>query len=368
MTNPISAAVLIVAEAADSILTRVLEIADAVGLPTSSWRAGDPTRTLFKALADTTAERDAVEAEFAKGAAITTAEGDWATIRAKETFNVTRDEETFSTPTLVFDNTGAGVYEFEPGGLVFSSSITGATFTNQLTVSVTALETGVSVLLVCQQGGSAGTVAANDIDGLVTPAIAEFSIVSSSAAIGVDEQSDAGLRQDCQDTLGSFSANGPFDAYAFVAKNEDLTGVSGVTRAAASGDNSTGTVTVYAATGTAGIGSPEVAAIQAALDVWATPLCTLATAASGTVRTIAVTASGVASEFRDAVEAAWAEHFLLIDFGGTVYVSALEGVAFAACISAGASPASLDISVTVPTSDTALAAAEFPVLGAVTWL
>lgn len=368
--TPISAAALIVAATADAILARVLEVAAAVGLPVETWRAGDPTRALFKALADTTAERDAVQAEFAKGASIQTAEGDWATIRALETFNVERDEATFSAPTVVVDNAAGGVFEFEPGGIVFSASATGATFTNQGLVSIAALTSGISILLVAQQSGSAGTVAANDIDGIVSPPIEALgvSIVSSTAAIGVDEQSDAGLRQECADTLGSFSPNGPADVYSFVARNEDLTGVVGITRAKANGDNTTGAVTVYAATGTAGISGPTVSAIQDAIDLWSTPLCTLATVQSGTPASIAITVSGVPADLQDVVEAAWAEHFLLIDFGGEVNVSALEGVAFAAMLSDGADPATANPVVSVPAADQTLTAAQFPVVGAITWL
>lgn len=368
--TPISAAALIVAATADAILTRVLEVAAAVGLPVDTWRAGDPTRALFKGLADTTAERDAVQAEFAKGASIQTAEGDWATIRALETFNVERDEATFAAPTVVIDNAGGGVFEFEPGGIVFSASATGATFTNQELVSIAALTSGISILLVAQQSGSAGTVAADDIDGIVSPPIGALgvSIVSSTAAIGVDEQSDAGLRQECAETLGSFSPNGPADAYAYAAKNSDLTGVTGILRAKASGDNTTGTVTVYAATGTAAIDAGTVSAIQDAIDIWATPLCTLATVQSGTPVDQDITISGVAADFRDAVEAAWTEHFLLIDFGGEVNVSALEGVAFAAMVSNGADPAAANPVVSVPAADDTLAASEFPVLGGTTWL
>ncbi len=368
---PLSVFALLAKQTKDEILELVLRVAELVGLPVSSWRTGDPTRTQFSALATKMEAADEARGELARACFITgpeeeRAEGDWLTLRVSDVYGIERDESEFSTPSVTVDNTGGGYYELEPGGLVVSSSATGSTFHNQATVIIEPSETGVEISLVADVAGSAGSVGVDEIDTIVSPAIGDVvEIVSSTAAQGSDEQSDTGLIEQALATLGALSPNGPADAYEFVARNEDLTDIAGVTRAKADGDSSDGTVTVYVATTTTALDGPSVAAIQLACDVWAQPLCTDATVVSGTPSTIAVTLSGVPADAQEAVESAISALFAGIDFGGLIARDAITSAARVACATGGFTVAGA-IGISAPIADSTLGAGVFPVRGTVT--
>jgi uncharacterized phage protein gp47/JayE len=134
-----------------------------------------------------------------------------------------------------------------------------------------------------------------------------------------------------------------------------------VTRALADGDNATGTVIVYVATASAGLDGASVAAIQAAVDEWATPLCTGATVTSATPQTInvAATLTPAQPDLEDAIASALTAYLATVPLGGTVARSAI----FAAIH--GAAPAVTSVTLTSPANDATLAANRFPVLGSV---
>src|SRR5690606_29570352 len=142
----------------------------------------------------------------------------------------------------------------------------GATYVNQATVTISPFAPSTVVSVVAQEAGVGGSAGVDEIDTIVSPTMTGVTITASTAAVGSDAQSDAGLREQCLATLGALSPAGPADAYEFVARNSALTGIEGVSRAKADGDNATGTVAVYVATTTAALDAPSVAAIQAAID------------------------------------------------------------------------------------------------------
>lgn len=366
MTTQLSVFTLLAKQTADQIFDGVIALGRLVGLPVDSWRTGDPTRTLFRYLGEVTAQRDEVMSEYAKSGFLSTAEGDWLTLRAEDVYGVEREAETFATSTLEIENTGGGYYDLEAGGLVVSSSATGVTYVNQSDETIEPGDT-ISVTVVAQIAGSAGSAAEDEIDTIVSPAMAGVQINSSSAAVGTDAQSDAGLREQCLATLGALSPNGPADAYEYVARNSELTGVLGVTRAKSSGDNTTGIVTLYVATTTAALGAGSVADIQAAVDEWATPLCTVCTVVGATPQTQAVTLSGVPSNATNLAlcQSALDAYFASVELGGTIARDAITSAVRVALTNAGVSfgPA---IGITVPASDVVLAADRFPVRGTVT--
>lgn len=264
---------LIVAETATRILARGLEVANALGLPTSSWRNGDPTKSLFHFLADALEARDQQRSEFAKAAAMSTAEGDWATVHAKEVYNVDRGEATYATPTVTLRNNGGGYYVLEAGDLTVKCSATGKTFrstNNPGDLSAGATRT---YELVADEAGAASSVGEDEIDEIVT-SLDSVEVLSSTSSAARDEESVEELRIQCGDTLGALSPNGPPDAYEYVCKNSELTGVTEINRATAKGDSDTGQVLVYVAnsSGTV-VSAPSIDAAQAACYLWAAPLC-----------------------------------------------------------------------------------------------
>lgn len=364
MTTPLSVFSLIVRQTAAEFYTAALELAEAVGLPVTTWRTGDPTRTMLRADANAFETLDAAQAEYAKAGFLESAEGDWLTLRAEDVYGVEREEATFATSTVTLSNAGGGLYELSPGGLIVKNSTTGATYANSATVTINPLAVGVSVSVVAQEAGTGGSADLNAIDEITSPALTGVTITGSTVAVGSDAQSDAGLREQCLATLGSLSPAGPADAYEYVARNSDLTGIEGVSRALATGDNATGTVTVYVATTTAALDAPSVAAIQAAVDQWATPLAIEATVQSGTPSTVNVnlTLTPARPEMQAVAEAAIDAYFASIEFGGTIAPDAIQSAVRVAIVAAGSSVSVVEC--TLPAL-TVLGASAFPVRGTV---
>lgn len=360
----LSVASLIVRVTADEFLSRMLEVAEAVGLPVSTWREGDPTRTLFRADSEQLGTLESAQVDYAKAAFLSTAEADWKTLRAKDVYNVDRDAATFSEPSCTLTNAGGGLFEIDPGGLVVSAG--DALFENLETLTISPSST-LLVSLIAKAAGASGSVGVNDIDTIVSPTLTGVTVTASTAASASDAQSDPGLEAECLASLGALSPNGAADAYEYVVKNSTLTGVSGITRARSAGDTTDGTVTVYAATDTAGISGPTVALLQAAVDVWSQPLCTDATVASGTPTNEPITISGVPINGHTEAEAAIAAYYLTVDFGGTIYRDAVTSAVRVALVAASKAPTGALV-VTVPATDTTLGAAQFPILNAVTYV
>lgn len=372
MATTLSAAVLLVKQTADEILAASLELCSLLGLAVTSWRVGDPMRTLLRTQARKLESLDAVRNEYARSSFLSTATGDMLTLRAQDVYSVEREEQTFAAPTVTVDNAGGGYYEVDARGAVFSSSATGTTYVNQSAFTIDPLETGVEILLVAEIGGSEGSASADDIDTIVSPTLTGVSVVSSTASAGVDAQSDEGVVEQCLASLGALSPDGPADAYEYVARNAELTGVEGITRALAAGDSSDGTVTVYVGTATAAVAAPELADIQAAIDVWAQPLCTDATVESMapvtltstfTISPAAPSAQAQVETALDAYYAAW-DH---TSTGGLVARDALASIVRTA-VQAATGSAPFTVAVTLlggGLTDYALTQAQFPVRGTV---
>lgn len=359
MTIEITA--LFVAQTAERLLQLGLEVAQAIGLPVTSWRSGDPTRSLYRYMADALAAREQVGSEFIRAGFLSTAEGDWKTVVASETYGVERTEAVESTPTATLTNAGGGFYEIAPGDLTLKASSTGATFHNTTGGTLSAGVT-LAFSLIADEAGSAGTVAANEIDELVTTLLG-VSVVSSTYGVGTDAQSDDELEDQCNDTLGALSPNGPADAYEYVAKNSALTGVTEVNRARSSNDSTAGTVSVHVASASGAVSAPSLAAIQDALEQWATPLCVTPTALSATPITVSITATihgeDIPAGFASTIATALAVFFAQTQIGEAVYRSAIIAAIH------GAVPEIDSVVLSVPAADAVLVASEVPVLGTV---
>lgn len=286
MTTPLAALALLAAETSDKIFATALEVAKFVGLPVDSWRVGDPTRTLFRALGASTAARDQGQAELAKSNFLDTATGDFLRLRASDVYNVQASDATFAAPTVSFANALGGLFEVDVGGLIVQASTTKATYQNQFPVTINPSTPLADVAFIAQVAGSDGTIGEDEIDTIVTPTMQGVTITGSGAAVGADQESDQGVRDACRASLGPLSPNGPADAYESVALNPELTGVDGLSRAKADGDSADGTVSVYIAFQGSAPGVDVVAAVQAATDEWAQPLATDATVIAGSPRTI----------------------------------------------------------------------------------
>lgn len=358
MTIPINIASLFVAQSVAKILETGLQVATVLGLPTTSWRAGDPTKVVFYVLAEVLASREAVTAEFIKSGFLSSAEGEWLTVLAHEVYGVERTLATYATATVTLTNTGGGYYPRDAGDLTFKSSASGQTYTSTSDGVLSAGST-VTFDVVADVAGSDGSAAINEIDELVTTLIG-VSVVSSTVAQGVDEQSDASVREQCEATLGALSPNGPADAYEFVARNVALTGVLDVARAASTDDALDGTVTVYVASTTGAVAGASIVAVQAAIDQWATPLTVTATVVNATpvALNIVGTISGddIPAGAAALIDSAIAELFSTVPIGGTISVSAIVSKVHTLLVTVGAS--NVSVTVTSPASTIALGEGE----------
>ncbi len=370
--------------------TRIFDIgiglAKSVGLPVTSWRTGDPTRSTYKYVATKLAAVDQTVANLARSAVLSVlvqaaAAGDagalaWLKVVALEQFGIEVQEATFATSAAGFGvtllNSGGGNYPIDPGDLTFKSSATGKTYHNT-TGGTLAPGPGTTIVLefVADEAGSDSTVAPDEIDEMVTTRLG-VTITASTAAVGLDEESPDSVYDRCKASLGALSPNGPSDAYRYVALNATLTGITTITRAEVI-DNENGSVTIYIANPTGSATGPEVTAVQDAIDVWATPNCVTATVESAfgvTINTVASVAYGGSLSDEDletAIANAISTALAALDIGGDELVSLDKGVARDLIIAAIRSVAGVtSVSLGTPAADTLLEPNEVPVPGTCT--
>jgi len=364
----VSVFTLFVAETAARILTSGLEIAQALGLPVTSWRTDDPARALLKAVAEALGAREEIAAFFARSGFLSWAEGDWLTLLADELYGVKRIAATQATSSVTLSNAGGGWYDLEPGDFRVRSSTSGVTYTSTEALSLHGVGATQTIEVAADVDGSDGSAAANEIDALETVLLG-VSVTASTAATGNDQQSDESLREQCRATLGALSPNGPADAYEYVARNTTLTGSTEITRANAVDDATDLTVAVYVAGASGPASESAVTLAQAAVDAWAVPLTVTATvlAASGVEQAVTATVTGTglpAAEALDTLaEATLGALFAAVPIGGVLARSAILSALQVAIEGAGASRVA--IALTEPAADLSLDVNEVVTLGAV---
>lgn len=359
---------LFTSETATRLLSYGIELAAALGLNTTSWVVDSPERVLFKFLANALATRDSVAAELAKAAFLRTATGAWKTLVAQDVYGVTREAATYATPTVTLANGGGAVYAKAAGEVIVKSSATGVTFRSTEALSLASGPgTSATIELVADEAGSAGSVSTDDIDTLVSTMLG-VTITSSTAAFGVDEQSDASLESECLNSLGSVSVNGPPDAYNAVCLDSALTGTTAITRAVTSEDDDEGEVTVWIAGATGAVSGSVVTLAQDAIEIWATPSGFTPTVVSATAvpQTIAFDVSGddIPASAEADIGALVAAYLADVAIGGYLASSAYVALAQTYLVDAGAT--SVSVSVTASPTVGALAAGTVATLASCT--
>jgi hypothetical protein len=353
-----------------------ISIAQALGLPVSTWQAGDPTRSLYHILSEILARREEAAAFFCESGFLDYAEGDWLALLAEQVYGVTVDEATHATSTVTLENSGGGVYTLVAGDLTFLNSTSGKTYHSTTGGTLNANST-LDVEVVADEAGSDSSAAADEIDELVT-ALLRVTVTASTAATGTDRPEDATIRLQCRDKLASLSPNGPAGAYAYVARNSALTETTGITRVRVYAESTTGDVQVYLAGPSGGVSGADRTKAETAIVKWATPLCITPTVTAATNVTVAVTytvwiydsvnvASAQVAE--DAIEAALQKLFANHPIGGDIIPPATTGSLYKSLIEStirGVYPECFRVSVSAPAGDTALTNAQVAVLGTIT--
>lgn len=373
--SAVSLASLLIQETKDKIYSTALSIASAIGVPVSSWQAGDPTRSLFYVEAETLSTLEGIVANFIAAGFLDYASGDWLKLLANQFFNVTVPDATFASTTETLTNTGGGVFDIDPGDLTFQSSISGKTYHCTTGGHLGAGGT-LDVTIVADEAGSDSSAGSGEIDTMVTPLLG-VTCANTLAAVGLDEQSDDTTKQQCRDKVGSFSPAGPKEAYSYVARNSNLTGSSSTTRVRVFGDSDIGEVDVFVAGPNAGIGGTELAKVEAAIAQWATPLCITPVVADSSVVTVPVTyqlwiyqtVNTTTDLVEAAVQSALEDLFPAKDIGGDIIPPATTGSIYVSLIEStirGVYPEVFRVIVTSPGADVALTNSQIAALGTVT--
>lgn len=368
---------LLIEETKAEIYARGLAVATALGLPVTSWVAGDPTRSLYHFVAECMSTLESMAAGFVGSGFLDYATGDWLTLLADQIYNVQRVEATYASTTVRLANTGGGIFVIAPGDVVVKNSTTGKTYTNIDGGTLLGSPLNLDLVFTADESGSASSADATDIDTMVTTLLG-VTCSNPTAALGLDEEADTSVRERCRAKLGTLSATGPRDAYDSVVRDSTLTGNTEITRSRTVADSVTGDVTTYVAGASGAVSGAAVTAAQAAVEEWATPLCITPAVSNCSSVTIAVTYSlwlytsvgETTATIEAAVEAALEELFAVRPIGGDIIAPATTGKIYKSLIEStirGVYPNhAFRVSVSAPAGDTSLGINEVAALGVVT--
>ena len=386
---PPTLASLLVQETQPDILAGWLQICQTIGLPTTAWLAGDPSRSLGMLEATTlaTLETEAVgfiSAGFLDAAAQPLPDGSinpWLAILAQQFYGVTVPGATYAETSIVLTNSGGGLYEIASGDLTFSLSVNpGVTYTNTsggILTGVGSPGASLTVTAIASQAGAASNAGVGEIDTLVT-ALLGVTCTNPAAATGQNQQDAATTVQQCRNQQSAFSPNGPAGAYSFVALNQSLTGLVDIVKAREYDDSETGDVTLYIASASGAASSSDVAAVQAAVLATVTPLCITPTVYSAVPVTQAVSyvlwlysdVGQTLATITQQIQTALQNMFAARPIGGDLIPGASAGALYQSLIEATIANAypgyTFRCQVTAPGSDVSLTAGQVVQLGAVT--
>ena len=373
---------------ADEIKTSIYTTLATLGVSTTNWKPGAVVRTIIAAVALVLAALSQLVAAIARAGFLDTATGNWLTLLAYYVYDVTRIPATFATGNVTLTNAAGGIYNWNPGELQVTCTLTGKVYKNLALISLGVGPSSVTSSFIAEEIGADSTAFAGEIDALV---VALDGVTCSNAAplVGTDEESDPELRVRCRNRLGALSPNGPADAYDYIAKSATLnTGVSaGVTRVRTV-PNGAGGITAYLANasgslaGTVGDLSTPLGAADDAMQRQCVPLGITLTSTSAVGVSVPVTydvwlyntTSLTQAQIEDAIADSLAAWFAARPIGGdypagppgALYRSGVEAAIGAARTSSGISLNIFRVQLTAPASDIVFAANECPVLGTVT--
>jgi len=246
------------------VLASILSVAASLGLSTTSWQSGQPSRTILSILSYAIAQTLSIVSTVTRGvlldwASTVTVEGGpgWLDLLVASGWSTTRRAATYATTDVTITTTAAclgGTYA--AGAFRVARGTVG--YTNAATIIIPAGAGSVTGSFVADVAGSTGSSGVGAITTVVTT-LAGTSCTNSAAAVGADAERNADLVQRCKDKWASISVDGPRGAYVYNAKTingaNQVAVTSGaltqpalpVTRATSVTSASTGTVTTYVA-------------------------------------------------------------------------------------------------------------------------
>ena len=362
---------LFIAETVDRLVAFGLQVANALDLPTTSWRTGDPEPTLLEFTAEALAARDQQLTDYimagwlssAVARARETGDQRWLDLLAYEMFGVTVPGAGYATPTVTLHNGGGGNYPRAVGEITVRNSSTGKTYHN--TNAPAPLNAGATVTyaLEADEAGSASGVGVDELDEIVTTMLG-VAIDSNTSGFASDAPTPEEVQTLCLATLGALSPNGPPDAYEYVCLSPSLSGQTEVTRAYAYKFSTRGQVQVVVASATGLVSPGSLSQCQDAVEKYATPLCITPTVSSAVAYVVTVTATihgaAIPGDFRARIETVVAAYCASVKIAGTVARSAILAAIHKAL-------PEVDVAVlTLPAADIVLGPLEVPTSGVVT--
>jgi hypothetical protein len=371
----------------EQFMELLLTIGRFLGLKTTSWLDGEPTKTQFLTQSEYLRSLEGnVQGYIAAGFGtfVTANPGliEWAKLWAYEMFLYEADEATFAETTVTLTNTQGGFYSVDDlaaGRLTFENTTTGKTYVNSSgpfgDVPLDGVGSVVEMTMTANEPGSDSNAAPGEI-ALQTGLVGVVATIES-AAIGQDTETSESILKGARAKLGPISPNGPADAFDSIATNAKLTGAPGVTRSRTYSDSTTGDVTTYLAGPSGAVSPADVTLVEDAIVKWATPQCTTPQVLSAVNRVVNVdyrlwvysTIGLTEDEIKELVTAAHEEWFPLRPIGGDVIEGATSGKVYAEGLKEAIKgqstirPHLVDLELPIPGGDVALTEQEVAVLG-----
>jgi len=367
----------------DEQLSLLLSLANDFGAPTTSWVEGDPVLTLLTTVAQVLSDLSYVVLDIAKaGFGDDVASDDWADVWAKSRFNVERVPASAAaggggsgSRGVNLTNSSLTQYDLEPGDLIVSHSVTGATYTNTETIAVLATTGLDDVAIACTETGTFGNAAPGFITHVI-PSLIGVGCTNPEAILGADKETTPNLIARARRKLSSLSPNGPKDVYNYLATTPSYSDVSvAITRTSVVLGENTGALSVYLATASGAASAPDVAIVQEAFEAYGSPWGSRVTAIPADELTQAVTYSAwirgsglTVAQAKSKQADALATYFSNLPLGGDVippgsgslYVETLEQV-----ISESV-PGTVRVVATLPSNTVAVGKDQVCVLGTIT--
>ena len=339
--------------------------------PVTAWLAGGVARTLIELYSAALSDVQRAVRAIALAGVLEEVEGDWLTVVARNFYRVERIPAGF-TEGIVSVTAAAGVGPYKLDAIVGIQGLVDDDALRFIAVESATLNPGqtVNITVKAESPGTRHNVSVGAIGYLFTPlpgvTVSNPAVVSTwITRPGLDEESDARLRQRCVDKWATLSTSWTDPAVRYwTLSSTTLDGApTGVTRMAIV-YGPCGTYTVVVASDAGGVSGGIVAAVQAFLDA-RKPITDEPTVVSATetavaiLGTVRVKVGQNTAANRAKVVAAIATLQASLGIGDDVDLGALY-----ATIRGALGSAVIDVDITTPAGDTAIGATAVAVLDA----
>lgn len=359
----------------DSVLATLLALSASLGAATTSWTEGNPLLTLLTTDAQKSADLTKMAVEIAKGGFGELLPSDaWADLWAQSRFKATRVPATAAAGLVNATNSSASNYVLAIGDLIVAHSVTGKVYRNQAPITILA-GVGLNGILVSADEPGVGSNAAPATITTLVSSLVGVGVTNPLSFVGTDKETTPALVNRSRSKLGSFSPNGPKDAYDYAAKTPELSSTSTpITRTRTVLNPATGVLTTYLATAAGPPTGGDVAIVQAAFDQNVEPWGAQSIAAAATAVVQPVTYQAwvqgsqlTAAQIKVLIESALINWFKSLDIGGyvippdtgAIYPDVLEQVI------GQATPGILRVAVSAPAATVVMTSNQVATLGAV---